>query len=381
MLSRRRAILLASLLAALPISASAQKARSAGSDPASVVAATVNGQVITRGQVADDLLADQVAKLSPRESIYADRQRIAAASVGALVLKRFAASGNTQASVTRGDIIKWLFEDKPPILLEYMENRIREVLIQQEAKKQGVVVTQKEVDARVSDAVKNVREQTRVKATTDADLMAALGYRFATVKRALHTTVILEKLVQKEIEGKIGHPLGQNDWVEARHILVMPDMKPTPDPKNPNAPPLPLTPDEREKRFADARKKIEAILAEIKEGKKTFEAAAQEVNEDATKFKGGSLGIFGRSTMVPEFDKVAFSLKAGVISEPVRTQFGFHLIRVDRAGTEMTAPEREQARKQLLASRSRPFVEELLRNANIRNTLPPPNRGPAAQGE
>jgi len=45
--------------------------------------------------------------------------------------------------------------------------------------------------------------------------------------------------------------------------------------------------------------------------------------------KGGSLGWFGKGQMVKEFDKAVFALKKGEISRPVKTQFGWHLIRLD----------------------------------------------------
>ena len=62
---------------------------------------------------------------------------------------------------------------------------------------------------------------------------------------------------------------------------------------------------------------------------KGFEEVAKEKSLCPSKKKGGSLGWFGRNQMVKEFETAAFSLKKGEISKPVKTQFGWHIIRVD----------------------------------------------------
>ena len=69
------------------------------------------------------------------------------------------------------------------------------------------------------------------------------------------------------------------------------------------------------------------IKKEIAEGK-DFSAAAMEYSKCPSKAKGGDLGYFGRGMMVPEFDKAAFDLPVGQVSDPVKTQFGWHLILV-----------------------------------------------------
>ncbi|MBF0620578.1 MAG: SurA N-terminal domain-containing protein [Magnetococcales bacterium] len=79
----------------------------------------------------------------------------------------------------------------------------------------------------------------------------------------------------------------------------------------------------------DALSDIQKILAEINASTITFEDAAKQHSQDASAANGGSLGAFGKGVMVKPFEQVAFSLPVGKVSHPVKTQFGYHLIRVD----------------------------------------------------
>lgn len=80
--------------------------------------------------------------------------------------------------------------------------------------------------------------------------------------------------------------------------------------------------------LVDSEQKAKDIAEEIKNGL-SFEDAAKKYSKCPSKAQGGNLGSFARGQMVPEFEKAAFSLKIGVVSEPVKTQFGYHLIKVE----------------------------------------------------
>ena len=69
------------------------------------------------------------------------------------------------------------------------------------------------------------------------------------------------------------------------------------------------------------------LLNEINNGK-SFADAAQEKSLCPSRQDGGDLGYFGKGVMVKEFEDAAFSLDVGQISEPVQTQFGWHLIQL-----------------------------------------------------
>lgn len=70
------------------------------------------------------------------------------------------------------------------------------------------------------------------------------------------------------------------------------------------------------------------MLYDVTHGK-SFEEIAKAKSLCPSGKKGGSLGWFGRNQMVKEFESAAFSLKKGEISRPVKTQFGWHIIKVN----------------------------------------------------
>lgn len=73
----------------------------------------------------------------------------------------------------------------------------------------------------------------------------------------------------------------------------------------------------------------ENIKKEIDNNEISFEEAAVKYSTCPSKEQGGNLGSFGKGMMVPEFEEVAFKLDINVVSEPVKTQFGYHLIKVE----------------------------------------------------
>ncbi|KMT21243.1 peptidylprolyl isomerase [Clostridium cylindrosporum] len=80
--------------------------------------------------------------------------------------------------------------------------------------------------------------------------------------------------------------------------------------------------------LVDSEEKANEIVEEIKSGL-SFKDAADKYSSCPSKAQGGSLGSFGRGMMVPEFEEAAFALELGKVSEPVKTQFGYHIIVVE----------------------------------------------------
>ncbi len=93
--------------------------------------------------------------------------------------------------------------------------------------------------------------------------------------------------------------------------------------------------------LVDSEEKAKEILAEIKAGTVTFEAAAEAHSTCPSGQQGGSLGDFGSGQMVPEFENACAAMEVGTISDPVQTQFGWHLILLNKKedGGEMPYDE------------------------------------------
>jgi parvulin-like peptidyl-prolyl isomerase len=81
------------------------------------------------------------------------------------------------------------------------------------------------------------------------------------------------------------------------------------------------------------REQADAVLKRLRNGE-DFAALAKEFSIDGSKDKGGDLGWFGPGDMVPEFEKAAFALKPGEISEVVKSKFGYHIIKLEERKTE-----------------------------------------------
>ena len=106
---------------------------------------------------------------------------------------------------------------------------------------------------------------------------------------------------------------------------------------------------------AAVKAKAEDLLKQAKAGADFAELAKKYSEDEASAKNGGDLDYFGRGRMVPEFDAVAFTLQPGQISDLVKTQFGYHIIKLTdkKPGTTRTLAEVRQQLTDQLAVRAR----------------------------
>ncbi len=204
------------------------------------------------------------------------------------------------------------------------------------AKVDGVEVRESEVALAEEDLGSNIPPQVRGDARRDfivsylTDIMlvakaaeaakAAEGKDFQTRLKFIRNKLLMEQILQvegkkavteqamREVYDSALKQMSGEEEVRARHILV-------------------ATEDEAKK-----------ILADLKKGG-DFEAIAKEKSNDpGAAAQGGDLGYFSKDQMVPEFAEMAFKLNKGQLSDPVKTQFGWHIIRVEDKRSKSPPP-------------------------------------------
>ena len=136
--------------------------------------------------------------------------------------------------------------------------------------------------------------------------------------------------------------------VRGRHVLVR--MKGSPVPITPGQPDL-----SEEEALAKAQELRKKILAGA-DFAKTAETASDDVG---TRASGGDLGFFRRGQMVPSFEEAAFKLKAGEVSEPVKSPFGYHLIKVEQSEIKTFEELKPEIEKRLRPELAQKNVEDL----------------------
>lgn len=140
----------------------------------------------------------------------------------------------------------------------------------------------------------------------------------------------------------------QYEQVQARHILVR--FKGSPVPTAAGKPEL-----SEEQALAKTNEIRKKLLA----GEDFAKLAKEESSDTGSAQAGGNLGTFRRGQMVPEFDQAAFSLPAGQVSEPIKTQFGYHLVLVDKHESKSFEQAREEIDKRLRPETAKKAIEQL----------------------
>jgi parvulin-like peptidyl-prolyl isomerase len=141
---------------------------------------------------------------------------------------------------------------------------------------------------------------------------------------------------------------GEYEEVKARHILVrFKDSR------------VPLREGQKELSDAEALAKAQELKKKLDAGGDFAALAKTDSDDTGTGAQGGDLGTFGRGQMVPEFDTAAFVQPVGKVGDPVRSAFGYHLIKVEDRKSKTMAEMKDQIEKQLRPELAKQEVEAI----------------------
>lgn len=274
------------------------------------------------------------------------------------------------------------------------ERLIYHEVLAQEAKALGVEYDAAELAERDEQQKRGIREWDKHlerRGETEQSLreMAVAELREKAILEKLGKLAVTEPEVDEDYEKIKGNWKSDKPRVKASHILV--PIGPEPDGRanlkaGADKAPEPSE-DERKKWEEEALAKAKEIHAKVTAEGADFAAIASETSTGPSAVKGGDIGIFTADRMAEEFSAVAFELEPGQISEPVKTKFGYHIIKVTGKWPAGELPKealddqiRERLRQRKLHQGRRELKEQLLAKYtivdNIAPTLgPEPKRG------
>ena len=136
--------------------------------------------------------------------------------------------------------------------------------------------------------------------------------------------------------------------------------------------------------LVDNEAEAKKIAARIKGGEDFAKVAAETSKDPGSKAEGGDLGWFTKDRMVPDFANAAFAMKPGQVSDPVKTQFGWHVIKVEEKRTkpQPTFDElKEQIDQHLIRKAQQDMILKLRSEAKIERFDAPPARRARGRAE
>lgn len=235
------------------------------------------------------------------------------------------------------EIKKKFTEPEKSMMIKEAEKRALEALVEmklqeQRAKARGIFVSEKDIDSAVEDVIKRNN-------FSEEDLKAILkqqGVSFDEYRERLREQILVSRVINVEIRSKI--------LVTDEEIKEYYDKHRSAYLKQPEAEISQIlffvSPDADDDEVRDIKTMAEDVLKKIRKGT-DFAEMARKYSEDPSAKNGGYLGIIKKGEMIPALEKAAFSLKQGEVSDLIRTNLGFHIIRVEKKQVDIAEPLEE----------------------------------------
>lgn len=250
------------------------------------------------------------------------------------------------------------YKDKYKTLV--LDQMINTELLAQNAEKEGIKVTDKEIQSSYNDLKTYVNSDEQIKKSAEDlgisdDFLKEQAKLSLLIQKSQEKFYSEEKVSDSEMKKYYDEHIDEykKDEVEASHILIK-----TTDDQN-----KPLPEAEQKK----AKEKAEKVLKEVKAGGDFAELAKKYSQDPGSAEQGGSLGTFGKGMMVKEFEDAAFGMEPGQVSNLVKTDFGYHIIKVTDRIKETTSFDeaKEGIKEEILKNKYGEKIAELQKKAKI----------------
>lgn len=248
-------------------------------------------------------------------------------------------------------------EQIPLVTRQIVEGLVTQKLIMQFIRDENIEASQADVEAELNKVRKDAQANPELQGQTLEEVLESHGGSIEDLKRDITISLSLEKYLEKDLsDQKIKAYFEENKSaydgteIKASHILVNTQNMGT------------------EKELAQAREKINKAKAEVDAGK-DFAEVAKRYSDCPSKEQGGDLGFFERKgQMVEPFAAAAFSLKKGQVSDPIETQFGYHIIKVTeiKKGQDINFDDiKRNAKVDMMSESLNVLLNELKQKAKI----------------
>jgi foldase protein PrsA len=226
--------------------------------------------------------------------------------------------------ITKNDLYNGMIQFYPAQAQDTLDRIVSEIVVTKEAASRGVAVTDKDVAKK-------------------AEELGLTGPLTAGAKSAIKTSMLAEKMIADQYGIRVTNDDVKKFFDEKKELLGDPEQV------------------HLRQIFVVSEKDANDIMLALNAGADFIKMAQAKSLDAASKAKGGDIGFFAKGMLVPELEKIVFALKPGDYSQPVKTDNGYHIIKLEEKKAPKNAKFDAEMKKRL---------EVMIKSAKIQEALP-----------